>query len=227
MSERNAVVNPELAKRLLRALKRKEMSARSLAERLQADLGKSTRGTSYAGVRALVAGEIRRPRLEVLRAAAGILDVRPEWLAAADGPMTDEEERARLAQEATAKEAPEAVKKAREAIRPPDPVLVWGPFCAEWKRIPGFELSMLFHALEKWRGAKAAGWLREDAHAIDNPVGKVFDATLKTLGIEPSVLSNGQLQRYARDLALALLDVIPTTAPQSGSITAAEPEPAE
>lgn len=43
-----------------------------------------------------------RPSVDFLRAAAGILDVRPEWLALDSGARTEEEERARAASRATA-----------------------------------------------------------------------------------------------------------------------------
>lgn len=57
------------------------------------------RGSSYGGIRQYVEGKIESPRVELLRAMADELQVRPDWLAFNDGPMTEQEERARSALE--------------------------------------------------------------------------------------------------------------------------------
>lgn len=74
------------------------MGVRQLA-RAVSDTHPELRGASYGGVRQYVEGNIRNPRVELLRAIAGALEVRPEWLAFDDGPMTaaEEEERKRPA----------------------------------------------------------------------------------------------------------------------------------
>jgi transcriptional regulator with XRE-family HTH domain len=70
------------------------MSVRQLA-RAVADKYPDLRGASYAGVRQYVEGNVRSPRVELLRAMADVLGVRPEWLAHNDGAMTAAEEEAR------------------------------------------------------------------------------------------------------------------------------------
>lgn len=52
---------------------------------------KDLRGTSYGGIRQYVAGNIARPRTELLRALADVLGVTYDWLAYGDGAMTEEE----------------------------------------------------------------------------------------------------------------------------------------
>lgn len=49
------------------------------------------RGTSDGGVRQYVQGQVRNPRVELLRAMADVLGVRRDWLEEDDGPMTDAE----------------------------------------------------------------------------------------------------------------------------------------
>jgi transcriptional regulator with XRE-family HTH domain len=89
------------------------MGVRQLA-RAVADAHPDLRGASYGGVRQYVEGKIRNPRAELLRAIAGVLDVRPEWLAFDDGPMTaaEEEERKRPA----ITPDPEQIQRTRMAV---------------------------------------------------------------------------------------------------------------
>jgi hypothetical protein len=53
------------------------------------------RGTSDAGIRAYAEGNVRRPRTELLRAIADVLQVRAEWLVFGKGEMTEELEQRR------------------------------------------------------------------------------------------------------------------------------------
>jgi hypothetical protein len=52
-------------------------------------------GTSYSGVRKYSAGQVKKPRIELLNAMASVLGVRPEWLAFGEGEMTEELQEAR------------------------------------------------------------------------------------------------------------------------------------
>lgn len=49
------------------------------------------RGTSYGGIRQYAEGNVRNPRIELLRALADVLGVRADWLAFGEGPMTERE----------------------------------------------------------------------------------------------------------------------------------------
>lgn len=76
------------------------MSVRALAK----EMGRrfpDLRGTSYGGIRLYTEdSKVTNPRVELLRAIAEVLEVRPDWLAFGAGAPTEEEERARLAAEA-------------------------------------------------------------------------------------------------------------------------------
>jgi transcriptional regulator with XRE-family HTH domain len=81
--------------RLGRALREgpSPMSVRQLGEALGAR-HPGRRGFTYGGIRQYLANKVKNPRLDVLRAAADELGVRPEWLAFDDGEMTVEREAA-------------------------------------------------------------------------------------------------------------------------------------
>lgn len=76
-------------RRLRRAMKHgpKPMSTRRLAKALQ-DQFPGLRGTSPSGVRFYVEGGPKDPRVELLRAMADVMGIRPEYLIWGEGPMT-------------------------------------------------------------------------------------------------------------------------------------------
>lgn len=74
------------------------LSVRELARRIQAKYP-LLRGSSYGGVRQYVEGSVRNPRIELLRAMADVLRVRPDWLSFDNGAMTEQQEAVRRAQE--------------------------------------------------------------------------------------------------------------------------------
>lgn len=70
------------------------MSVRALAKEMQ-ERFPNLRGTSYGGIRLYTEdGKVTNPRVELLRAIAEVLEVRPDWLAFDNGPMTEREMRA-------------------------------------------------------------------------------------------------------------------------------------
>jgi transcriptional regulator with XRE-family HTH domain len=73
------------------------MSVRALAREM-AERYPDLRGTSYGGIRQYAEGKVRNPRMELLRAIAGVLGIRAEWLTFGPeegGEMTQEAERER------------------------------------------------------------------------------------------------------------------------------------
>ena len=82
------------------------MSVRRLAREMGSKDGpyEHLRGTSYGGIRQYVEGKITKPRVELLRAMADVLEVSPDWLAFNKGPMTEAGKRTRRALEAPAQE---------------------------------------------------------------------------------------------------------------------------
>jgi transcriptional regulator with XRE-family HTH domain len=97
--------------RLRQALERgpRTMALRPLADAIR-ERHPDLRGSSYGGIRSYVEGRVLNPRVELLRAIAGVLGVRPEWLAFDDGEMTLEDEVARAT-------APESWIKGGGSIR--------------------------------------------------------------------------------------------------------------
>ena len=84
-------------------------SVRGLARRIrQRKAYRTLRGASDGGIRQYVEGSVTSPRIELLRAIADVLGVRWEWLASAQGAMTEVEERTRLAEERGVADALEA-----------------------------------------------------------------------------------------------------------------------
>lgn len=83
------------ARRLQRALEHgpRPMSVRALGDRMKT-AHEGLRGATYSGVRQYVKGRVRTPRMELLRALAAELGVRWQWLAYADGAMTEAGQRA-------------------------------------------------------------------------------------------------------------------------------------
>ncbi len=77
--------------RLSEALLRgpRPMSVRGLAKAVN-EKYPDLRGTSYGGIRQYAEGNVRSPRIDLLRAIADILVVRWEWLAFDEGGMTEE-----------------------------------------------------------------------------------------------------------------------------------------
>lgn len=67
------------------------MSIRQLGQEME-ERHPEMRGATYGGVRQYAAGNIQNPRVELLRAIAHVLEIRPDWLAFDDGPMTEEED---------------------------------------------------------------------------------------------------------------------------------------
>lgn len=84
------------AERLTRARERgpRPISVRALHKALEKGFP-NLRGTSYGGVRHYAEGKVTAPRVELLRAMADVLEVRPDWLAFGEGEMTEAMERAR------------------------------------------------------------------------------------------------------------------------------------
>lgn len=81
-----------IGKRLTKAMARAGIGSRILEKRIRARWGE-IRGSSYGAIEAYRKGSVRRPRLEVLRATAEILEVRSEWLIWGEGEMTSAAER--------------------------------------------------------------------------------------------------------------------------------------
>lgn len=79
---------PLYAKNIHRALDRRSMSVRRLAELMK---DRDVRGASYGGVRLYADGGVKNPRTETLEAIAEVLNVRKEWLIRDEGPMTEAE----------------------------------------------------------------------------------------------------------------------------------------
>lgn len=87
MGEVKSVVNGKLRDRFDRARGRSCRPVREIAEGVRERLG-NVRGSSEASIRAYVRGIVRRPRPEILKAAAEVLGVDPHWLITGDGEMT-------------------------------------------------------------------------------------------------------------------------------------------
>lgn len=95
------------AERLNEALEQgpRPMSIRKLGRKMDEEYG-DLRGATYGGVRQYVAGKVKSPRIELLRAMANVLEVRADWLAFGKGAMTETAERARrIKEEATGGES--------------------------------------------------------------------------------------------------------------------------
>lgn len=81
-----------VGQRLAEAMADAGVGSRILEKRIRNARG-DIRGSSYGAIESYRKGTVRRPRVEVLRAAAEALDVRPEWLLGLDDFKTDAERR--------------------------------------------------------------------------------------------------------------------------------------
>ncbi len=111
--------SPPYAGRLKKAMDRLDVSTHGLHQRV-AGLTDGARGSSYSAFRQYVSGQIRRPRDEILKVAAGCLRVRADWLIHGNEPMTlaeealkEEQLRARIAAEAAKGPTRAALARAR------------------------------------------------------------------------------------------------------------------
>lgn len=184
-----------IALRLDEALTAAGQSKRAFIKAMTA---RGTPGSSEPAVYRYLRGE-SEPSLSFLTEAAEELKVRREWLAFGDGAPTEEEEQARRR------------RTVRAADRRKGPsVAWWGEFCQGWEWISPESQAALVGALEKWVAARANGSIRGDVAPADNPVGRVFNDTLETLGIDAATLTPAQLDKFATFIALALTTAIPT-----------------
>ena len=77
------------------------VSQRAL-HRAVADHTDGARGSSYGAVRSYIAGNVRSPRENILRAMAEVLRVRPEYLVTGESPVAPTDERIRKMEEEAA-----------------------------------------------------------------------------------------------------------------------------
>lgn len=123
------------SERLQRALAKgpRPMSIRQLGSEMKKAYP-DLRGATYGGVRQYVAGNIQNPRIELLRAIAEVLQVRPEWLAFGEGEMT---EKAQRVAEAAQQAAAPALSQIPGATNAPLDDFAGAALTATWKTLSG------------------------------------------------------------------------------------------
>lgn len=209
MARRNQPPKPNaaLADRLGAELTQRNIGVRRLAQRVQDCVGKDARGAKYAGVRALVAGEILRPRKEILVAIAEILQVRFGWLATGEGPRTEAEEAA-AAHVAAQQQSARAPKGSVDS----ETGHYWLAEAILTERIPALEHVPAFirsSLLELWGRALTAKHIRENrdfptwppAEAATREAAELLANTL----IAPLALVNNDMGRLDRAHAPAYI----------------------
>ena len=204
--------------RIRRALKQgpRPMSVRDLAREM-GEKHPHLRGTSYGGIRQYAEGKIRNPRVELLRAIAETLGVRPDFLAFNQGEMTDDEERAAVQVEGVAMAAlagaakehgPRSIEELglqywQEALELRDSVL------AGWARAGGM-IAMTPRYMPYWVAPLAAVCQRLRLDPTD--VGEVLLAPLRALGIDPAEMNRGRgeaLSNYIVSMVPVLMALAP------------------
>jgi hypothetical protein len=169
------------------------MSVRQLA-RTVAKRHPDLRGASYAGVRQYVEGNVRSPRIELLRAMAGTLDVRHEWLAFNDGPMT--EAAAEASRRPTLGPSPEQVRRTRAAVfkaflLEAGTLLPMGLASAQRVILPAVEAMVDKMAVES--GQEPSD---DDYITASRLLGSAVMAPLRTLGLAPESWPQGAKLQY-------------------------------
>lgn len=203
--------------RLAQALERgpRPMSVRGLHQGLE-DRFPDLRGTSYGGVRHYVEGKVTSPRVELLRAMAEVLGVRPDWLAFGEGPMTEEE--ARLAEDLDVGEVERREAARRRELRdaftrgfPPFPRL--GALARTAMMEVANRISVYSESFGDEPPELPGPWaLAGPDHDLERAeaVGRMFMAAFEALRLDPRTLR--ALDRYVALQAQALLTMIPDRA---------------
>jgi transcriptional regulator with XRE-family HTH domain len=176
------------------------MGVRQLA-RAVSDAHPELRGASYGGVRQYVEGNIRNPRAELLRALAGALGVRPEWLAYNEGAMTAAEEAERKRPAITPD--PGQIQRTRAAV-----------FAAFNQETPGLKAvgiatdrfvlpavqEVAYHVNLNQPGIEDEPAGEQTGHRryveAARILGRAVMAPLKALGLEPEYWPQGEKAHY-------------------------------
>jgi hypothetical protein len=192
--------------RLRRALESgpRPLSARGLAGELAAEHPRLNRGKSYGGVRAYIDGRVRNPRMDLLRAIADTLRIRWQWLAYADGPMTEAEGAIAAAEGARRQEeAGAAVLGFLERELPDFPSL------PDWSRAVIFEAVRRFTRadLVTLSGEEVASELTPAAVEAAFHVGQTLAAVLNQAQESFGELSDDSKAELLADCARALMNL--------------------
>ncbi len=114
-----------LAGRIQSAMKRRGMKLSALHQRVEDEVGKGTRGTSYAAIWNYAHKPPRSPRLEILEAIAQALDEPLKWLLYGEGDPAQTDELASVFEQMLSDEDPAAWDgELREDIRHRAEILV-------------------------------------------------------------------------------------------------------
>jgi hypothetical protein len=195
-----------VARELDAAMKRRGLGTRVLSDRIEGAIGK-VRGSSYASLDAYRKGTVKRPRREIVEAAAEALRVPVLRLLEGRGPLTEEDAKREAEQRSvldTEVEAKLGQKWADEMQ------LVSNHFYPEGNLHFGWSINLLLVELatEYKRFVNPPG--REDLYPGLDLIRNTVFAPLKALGVEPT---NEGFRPYLRAMVLAL-----ELAPKAGRI---------
>ncbi len=201
---RDKVATAGFSERIVRALKHgpRPMSVRQLGE----SLGKAypdVRGATYAGARLYASPggrAVRNPRLEVLRAMADVLGVRPEWLAYDQGDMTADAE-----------------ALAQEFDTTPDPVEPEvAAMIEEWPALGHSgsvrALTVVIQLLNAYRALGPANVFSETEAGVNElarQLVRAVRAPLRALGVDRSDAWGTEELSYLLSMSAALLALLP------------------
>lgn len=167
-------------------------------------------GRTYAQINEYLQGRVEPP-LEVVRAAARVLGVRPAWLAFGEGEATPEGEAEVHARRRIALPLTTAVQEAIEAEF---------PSAARLHQVHQRAIRTVSTVLYRTRasaGVSGADESQEDEYDPDVPpeiveaarcVGEALQAPFDAMGIDPDDIERLQLYRYVQTACDALLNLL-------------------
>ena len=184
-------------------------------------------GSSYPNVHRYLKGELE-PSLGFLREAADVMHVRPKWLIADAGEMTEEAERARLVEARAARgdieDPPEfIVQDIRSGFDPDTP-----PTETEWwlSGRPVAVAELVAATRRKQRAYRMATGFGDDAPAEEADsiaaemairVGEALRATLDALDVDPESMDHDAREDFIRGMATAIIATV-NAAPRGAQV---------
>lgn len=181
----------------------KPMSVRELAREVRAKY-KDLRGASYGGIRQYADGAIASPRIDLLKAIAHVLQVRPEWLAFGNGTMTEAAEVAARASSGAVAAVGDPggfmapAEDVQRAFVEGLPVLKSGASAATWQAIADlydaffdFDLDRVSKSMRDRKGAA-----RQLQVQVAKETTSMIAAAATAGGIDLEAVSRWQLERY-------------------------------